>query len=159
MSDDKTLKDLELLNATWLIVGLILIALVIGWLVFVFVATRHRKPVTIASLRPQQGAVVDLVALKQKYLALISEVEVQAQQAQITPRQTHQRLSTLVRQFVFDASGFRAQIMTLSDLEKSRYPAVKEVIQKYYPGEFESIVRGDPLEACTVAKGMVQAWA
>lgn len=157
MSENKLLPLVEL-PLMWLLIGSSLIISVILWWTFVFWFTRNRKVKTVSDLKPR-SLNLDLGSLKAKYLKIIDEIEIAVNSARIPSRVAHQKLSLAVRLFAFEASGFRAQVMTLSDLEKSRYPSLPKVIREYYPSEFERVDKGEISESIKSAKEIVSRWA
>jgi hypothetical protein len=158
MQDAKELLPLMQYQMQWLIIGGMLIAIVIAWFVFIFWSTRHKRPKTVATLKAKTVISVDIAALKRKYLGLIDEVQQAATTGQINNRQVHQKLSLLVRLFAFEASGFRAHVMTLTDLQRGRFPKLKEVIATYYPNEFGILLQGTTDEALAKAREVVATW-
>ena len=158
MLDDNSFIAPVLLSPLWLILGCVLVAIPLAWVGLIFWMTRERKQQTIATLSPKP-VFVPLADLKTKYLALIGEIETAFSQRSITPRQAHQKLSLLTRLFVFECSGFRAHIMTLSDLEKGRFPHLTEAIRAFYPAEFTINESTTTPRAIVLAKELVKSWA
>lgn len=143
----------------WMVLGVGLIVLVIAWYGVLWWLTRKKKPRTIHTLAPLPPVVVDLAALKIKYLGLIAEIERQYQAKTISGRDVHQTLSITARLFVFEARGIRAHLLTLTDLRKGDQKALISLIEQYYPPEFTRLSQGNPPEAITKAKELVQSWS
>lgn len=158
MQNAKELLTLVGYQPQWLIIGCVLFVSVFVWFGFVFWFTRHKVQKTVLNIGPKILVGKDLEALKRKYLGLIDEVQQQSATQKIVARVVHQRLSLLVRLFAFEASGFRAQVMTLADLERGRFPALREVIATYYPNEFEIVLRGTVEDALRRAREVVASW-
>ena len=59
----------------WLVIGLLFMAGAIAVIVAIFYVTRKKEVKTLANLKAQKPKVIDMDALKQKYLAMIDEVE------------------------------------------------------------------------------------
>ncbi len=142
----------------WLIVGLILLTMLVSWYCFVFFSTRHKKPQSLATLKPQPYTPPDLTALKQKYLQLIKEVETAHQSKEISARLVHQKLSYLLRMFVFETHGHRVDTLTLADLQKTRYEQLTKAIERYYLPEFTKVQQGDVDSALLLAREVIQQW-
>lgn len=158
VSDTLTYEPVVRYQSAWLIAGCALLVGVVAWYVVVFFVTRRKRIRTINTLMPVQVVPIDMDSLRQKYLQLIAQVESQYAAKSMTSRQVHQELSSLVRLFVFEARGVRAQVLTLNDLKQSDLTALTELIELYYPGEFASIERSEPDSAVQLAKEMVQSW-
>ena len=158
MQDAKELLPLIGYQWQWIVIGSVLIVASIGWVVFIFWHTRHRVRKTVATIAPQKLAGVDLAKLQKKYLGLIDRIAEDAGARTITIRQAHQKLSLLVRLFAFEATGYPAQVMTLSDLENGKFPALQKTITAYYPLEFAALETQEVTVAVSLAKEMVSSW-
>jgi hypothetical protein len=142
----------------WFVVGSILLALIIAWYAWVFFSTRRKPQRSLATLQPQPSIPPDLTNLKQKYLQLIAEVDATYQAKQISARVVHQKLSYLLRMFVFETRGHRVDTLTLADLQKTRYEQLTKAIERYYLPEFTKVQQGDVQSALTLAREVVEQW-
>ncbi|MBC7764522.1 hypothetical protein H7Y29_02305 [Microbacteriaceae bacterium] len=158
MQDAKELLPLVTYLPVRIVVGCVVVGIVLVWTVWVIWSTRHRKIRTISNLGPKNMAPKDITTLKKKYLGLIDEVERQVVTKQLAARTAHQKLSLTVRLFAFEASGFRAQVMTLADIEKGQFPMLSDVIKTYYPNEFASVMHGTVGDALQQARQVVSSW-
>ncbi len=140
----------------YLVVGILLLALVVGWYVFVvrFSRSRFPRPV-VAGPAPRP----DLPALRAKYLAMIDEVESEHRAGRLPERALASRLSLLLRFFAFESSGVDAQVMTLTDLRQAALPAVTGAVEQYYPPAFQKRHPGDPAGAVATAREVVRSWS
>jgi hypothetical protein len=139
----------------YLVVGVLLLALIAAWYVFVVRFSRSRVP------RPVVAGVarVDLGTLQSKYAGMIDEVELDSAAGRLSERAVHSRLSLLLRFFAFEASGVDAQVMTLSDLRASRLPAVTGAVEQYYPPAVRQQHPGDTSAALQTAREVVWSWS
>ena len=158
MQDAKELLPLVNYQIQWVIIGSLLLLVAIVWVGFIFWHTRKRPQKTIASVMAQKVKAIDIAGLKKKYLKLIDQIAQEAQQKTITARQTHQKLSLLVRLFVFEATGYQAQVMTLEDIEKRNLPKLESTITALYPNEFSQLLTGTVDDALAKAREMVTTW-
>ena len=117
---------------------------------------RKKEIRTIASLKPQPPKVVDIEALKAKYLAMVDEVERQFMGHKTKASTAHQQLSIIARLFFYEALGFRADILTLSDLKKTRHENLTRVIEKYYPDEFDGLEKGSVSNSAEMARNLIR---
>jgi hypothetical protein len=145
-------------NLIWLILGLSGIFIVSATITLIFWFTRHKPIKTIKTLPVLTPQPVDLSALKTKYFSLIDELLVSYNTRTIKSSTAHQRLSLLARFFVFEASGFRAHILTLSDLQKARREHLTQLITLYYPPEFDGLEQGSVQHAADLAKKLIGEW-
>ncbi len=158
MSDANSIYPPVQYPAIALIIAVIIVLAIGAWWAMIFWLTRERRVATLSTLAPQKPIKPDLTQLKAKYLKLIDEVEAQVHDRRWTIRYGHQRLSLLLRYFAFEASGFRAQVMTLADLKMSRYQELTSAIDLYYEPEFDTVMRGTIDSALEKARQVVSSW-
>jgi flagellar basal body-associated protein FliL len=158
MQDAKELLPLVNYQPQWIVIGSLLILGAVTWVGFIFWHTRKRPQKTVASLSAQKVANVDIAGLKKKYLGLIDQIAQESQQKAINARQAHQKLSILVRLFVFEATGYQTQVMTLADIEKRNLPKLQTTISALYPNEFSQLLTGSVEDALGKARDMVTTW-
>ncbi|MGA1812275.1 hypothetical protein VH571_07810 [Frondihabitans sp. 4ASC-45] len=140
----------------YLVAGVLLLALVAAWYVFVvrFSATRVPRPV-VGGPAPR----VDLRELQRKYSAMIDEVGSESSAGRLDERAVHSRLSLLLRFFASEAAGIDAQVMTLDDLRRTPLPSVTRAVERYYPPAFQKQHPGDPDAAIAQARQVVHSWS
>lgn len=143
-------------NPGWIWLGVFIIALIVAWYVFVwwFARRRNRPPKAAPPVDPRLTA----QNLRNKYFELINEIERAHAEGQITRRTAHQKLGTLVRFYVHEASGVPAQVMTLDDLTRANLRSLADAVASYYPAEFASIEQGDVPASAHRAKEVVATW-
>jgi hypothetical protein len=144
-------------NLIWLIIGLALLIAVLSWYGIVIWLTRRKKLKSIDNLK-QLPSPVDLDALKAKYLQFIEDLYLGYQRKEITLRELHQRFSLATRYFVYEAIGFPAPLLTLSDLKLAPYPKLTKLIEDYYPEEFAAINKGKAFASKEAAIGFITQW-
>jgi hypothetical protein len=141
----------------WVILGVILLVLVVAWFVFVWWWSnrKHRMP----HPPPAADPLLEAARLKSKYYGLIEEVEGAWRAEELSTRAAHQKLGTLVRFFVFESSGRKAQVMTLEDLNQANLRSVADAVEQYYPAEFAAVEQGDVPSSANVAREVVGTWS
>ncbi|MBF4599788.1 hypothetical protein ITJ55_03095 [Frigoribacterium sp. VKM Ac-1396] len=141
----------------WLVLGLVGLALVVAWYVFVFrFSARRLPPAQRAALAASRPA--DLADTKAKYLALIDEVETAATAGRLNDRGVHSRLSLLLRFFAHETNGVDTHVMTLADLRESNLPRLAGAVEQYYPPAFRLEEPGDTARAVATARDLVSSW-
>lgn len=158
MSSKLELREWVDYQPTWLIIGLILLGLLIIWYGFVFFVTRHKQQRTLGTLKPKPYIPPDLTQLKIKYQTLINEVEQKYSAKELSARQVHQKLSYLLRMFVFETRGHRVDTLTLDDLKKTRYDELTKAIEQFYLPEFAAVERGNVPNALELSRKVVSEW-
>ena len=157
MSDDKTLFYGPInYSPIWAMIGLLLLGLAIGIIVVIIYTTRKKEIKTISTLKITAPKVVNMNVLRDKYLKMIDAAEERFKRRQIKASQCHQQLSLIVRLFFYEAMGFHADIMTLSDIKKSNYIKLAELVDGYYPDEFDTLEKGSVADAAEKARQIVR---
>jgi hypothetical protein len=140
----------------WLWAGTGLLALVLGWYVFVLLSTRTR-PVPAAA--PRFTPPSDINSLKEAYLLRIDAVVADAAAGRLTSRASHQELSLLVRKFTRDVTGVDAPRMTLAELASHPLPAAANAVGLLYPGEFGAEPLPPLARSAETARQAVLSWS
>jgi hypothetical protein len=140
----------------WAILGTVLLVLLVVWYLFVWWWSnrKHRMPQPPSAA----NAALEAARLKDKYYDLIREVEEAWRAEELSTRAAHQKLGTLVRFFVFESSGRKAQVMTLEDLNQANLRSVADAVEQYYPAEFAAVEQGDVPYSADVAREVVGTW-
>jgi len=139
----------------WPVLGLVLIALVIGWYVWMLAHVRRRARGSAPRPAPQPSPTV----LRDRYLALIGEIERDHGDGALSTRRAHQRLGAILRMYAHESSGVRAQVMTLADLDRAGLAPLSRAVSAYYPVEFREAETGSVAEAATLARQVVTTWS
>jgi hypothetical protein len=138
----------------WLVLGVVVIALVLGWYVFALVSTRARPEPERAA-----GVVPGLTPpMREAYLARIDDVRRRYGSGSLGFSDAHHELSALVRRFAAEARGIRAQYMTLDDLRRTEHHDLAATVEALYPGAFSGEAWGSIDDATERASGLVRSW-
>ncbi len=140
----------------WFFAATALFAAMAGIVVFILYSTRKREVKTLSNIKQLQPHVIDMNALKDKYSRLIAEVEKKYNEGKLKSSQAHQELSMLVRLFFCEAMGFHAEVMTLGDLKKTNYTKLANLIDQYYPDEFDTLENGAVSQSIERAREIVR---
>lgn len=139
----------------WPLAGAALLLLCLGWCAWVWICTRAGADAAV----PEFTAPRNADSVRQKYLALIAEIEHKHDGGQLDGRAAHLELSLAVRTFVHEMTGSRAQRMTLAQLRERQLPLVADAVEQWYPAEF-SAGAGSPMVAFSAvqAREVVAQW-
>jgi hypothetical protein len=138
----------------WAVLGVVVVLLVIGWVVFVLTLTRRR-------VEPPQfvpGLAELSITVRQRYLSAVDDVGRRYKHGEVGFSDAHHELSALVRSFAAESRGVRAQYMTLDDLRSTPHHALAETIESLYPGAFSGTADGSIAEATHRASELVRTW-
>jgi hypothetical protein len=138
----------------WTVLGVVVLALVLGWYIFAFVSTRPEPP-----LQPPAGFTTGLTPpLREAYLERIGDVSRRYSSGTLAFSDAHHELSALVRSFAAEARGIRAQYMTLDDLRKTEHHGLAATVEALYPGAFSGTATGSIDDATARASELVRSW-
>lgn len=141
----------------WMAIAIGLVVLIVLWYVFVWwISRRAKETVTV----PDDDVVPapSREDLRARYLSLVDDVVRSYDAGGLTRRAAHRKLGTLVRLYAQEASGVRADVMTLDDLTRARLGAIAHAVSVYYPAEFASVESGDVHRSADVARRAVVSW-
>lgn len=137
----------------WTVLAIGIIALVIGWYLFVWLFHRRRTPAA------QRLVVVAPEELSTRYIHLVDNVEAAYAGGELSTRAAHQKLSLIVRLYAQEASGVPAGVMTLADLTEAKLTRVADTVARYYPTEFAADADGDVAQSAALARQAVTPWS
>ena len=156
MSENSLFYGPTYYNISWTLIGVAFLLLAIGIIVAIFYFTRRKKIRTLSTLKVEQPKIVDLNELKKKYIGLIDQAERNYNNHMIKASVAHQHFSLIVRMFYAEGLGFHADLMTLSDLKNSFKEDLVELIENYYPDEFDTLEKGSVKDAAERARELVR---
>lgn len=140
----------------WLAIAVGLVALVLGWYVLVWLLSR-RATERVPVVTPPEPA-PSREDLQRRYLAMVDEIVERYDGGELSRRLAHQKFGTLVRFYAHEASGVRADVMTLDDLTRARLGGIAHAVSVYYPAEFASVESGDVHRSAEIARNAVRTW-
>jgi hypothetical protein len=141
-------------SPVWLVIGVVILAVIAGWYLFVMLLTRRRpEPVNLVGSIPELTTTV-----REAYLTRIDEVGWRYRNGSVGFSDAHHELSALVRSFAAEARGIRAQYMTLDDLRATPHADLAETVEALYPGAFSGESRGSIDDATARARLLVDEW-
>jgi hypothetical protein len=114
----------------WWVLAVGLVAAVLAWNLGVLWWGRPRRVAVTVTPRP------DVRVLRERYLALIDQVEADHAAGRLEGREAHRRLSELSRGFVHEVTGRRTPAMTLADLRDQDLDRLVDVVEVAYPPAF-----------------------
>lgn len=98
-----------------------------------------------------------LYALKEEFIKRIDAIENSFNNSEIDSREMHQKLSSTVKQFVYEVTGIKTQTFVLSDFERNKMPQMQELLEIFYAPEFapESVMNQ---QSADNARKVVREW-
>ena len=115
-----------------LIIGLVIVLFlfVIGAIIVSY-EKQKRKEIVKEIVKPK-----NLEEIKKEYLNKITELEDELKNNKVTTRKSYQKLSLLIRMFVYEVTKINVQKLTLKEIKKYKLPILTELVEEYYVPEF-----------------------
>ena len=145
----------------WPLAGIALLLLCLGWCAWVWISTRVGATASV----PEFSAPRNPETVRHKYWALITDIEHRHDGGQLDGRSAHLELSLVLRTFVQEMTGLRAQRMTLAEprahqVSEHQLPLVADAVERWYPAQFGAgagAVKGADAGTPSVASSAQQA--
>lgn len=98
------------------------------------------------------------ISIKQKYMALLRELELKYHNGKISNRRAYQELSKIVRHFVYEATGIKVHNYTLQEIKNTNIVGLYEIVNECYTPEFSIDKNGDIYSSIARAGKVVEEW-
>ncbi|MGN0326723.1 MAG: hypothetical protein ACI4DW_10440 [Lachnospiraceae bacterium] len=159
---DTSVKLQEMLSFSKLpiyITGGLLAAVILYFLLrYLIRCSKKRKAKAVEVKRPVVVQNHTLTDPRQTYLALLDALEKEYQQGICDVRSTYQKMSEIIRDFVFEMTGIKVQNYTLSDIRQIKMPVLEELVEEYYSPEFAERSEGDVQAALDKTRNAIRHW-
>ena len=136
----------------WPIIICIIIIIVLIILIKLKAFKRKKKELPIIVKK------ANIYEIKNKYLKLIDNLEEDVNNNKINNRLAYQKLSSLIRNYIYEATGLKVQNYTLKDIEAINMPVLYELVSEYYDPEFSVISKGNILNSITKTRKVIEKW-
>lgn len=145
--------DLRPMFSYSLIPIIICLLFLIGIITY-FILTNKKKE----AIKPVIPNKQDKTQIKNNYLIKIDTLANDLKEAKITSRQAYQRLSTLIRNFIYEMTSIRVQNCTLEDIKLVNIPILYELVSEYYDPEFSRISKGNITNSIAKTREVIIKW-
>jgi len=96
--------------------------------------------------------------IKKKYLKKLDKLEREIHNSNVEIRIVYIKLSTIIRNFIYEMTNIKVQNYTLSDIKTIDIPHLKDLISEYYKPEFEEISSGDMEKSLERTRKVIKEW-
>lgn len=142
---------IRIVLAAALVVGMILV----GLIVFILKKKTKREPEEVlASFVKKESE----NQLKERYCAIINDLEKKFRAGKMSNRKVYQKLSKVVRQFVYELTGIKVHHHTLEEIKKLNMPELYAVIEECYAPEFSMDQTGSIYDTMNKARMVIKEW-
>lgn len=135
----------------------LLIIVVVLIVIYVTILRGRRRPRILPKVE-QAVVKVDLAQVRAEYLARIDDLIRDFKGGKVSNRQGYQRLSQLIRQFIFKVTDIRVQNYTLSEIKTLKIDGLTELVAEYYSPEFAPDSHGDFMVSVAKTRKVIELW-
>ena len=156
---DDLLPAAPFIYQVWpLIVGIILVIMVLGFLIYKMIKEVRLKQKDDLTLELKLVDAKSLAEIKQIYLKRLEKLEQEIRENQIATRGAYQKLSSILRTFAYEATGIKIQNFSLSEIRGTGYQNLVTLVSEYYDPEFAKNSQGDLSGAIKRTKEVISKW-
>lgn len=121
---------------------------------------KHKKATLVKQVKKPQPVTkpVNEIQIRDKYCNLIDELEVTYKNGQISNRKAYQKLSELLRQFVFELTGVKVHNFTLEEIKRVNMPNLTRIIDECYAPEFSVDKEGNIDDTIKKTRMVIKEW-
>lgn len=98
------------------------------------------------------------LTIKEKYLKEIELLKTQLQNNEISSRKAYQRLSMIIRKFIFEMTSLKVQNYTLEEIRKIKMPVLIDLVEEYYDPEFSANEKGNIESSIEKTREVISRW-
>lgn len=137
-----------------------LLAAVLSYFLICYLIRLYKRKKAKAGERKTAAVerIPDLTDPRQTYLALLDALEKEYHQGNCDVRSTYQKMSEIIRDFVFEMTGIKVQNYTLSDIRQIKMPVLEELVEEYYSPEFAEMPEGNVQSALDKTGNAIRHW-
>lgn len=141
------------------LVGMLTLVVAIGILWFVFSRKKKcRKEPKQEQVMPKATPLAGPYQIKEKYWAIINDLEMKCRSGEMPNRKAYQELSGIIRQFVYEMTGIKVHNHTLDEIKTMNMPNLYTVIEECYAPEFSPDKNGDIYNTMNKARMVIKEW-
>lgn len=150
---------LDYSTAPILIVGVLLLLITLVVVIYILVrvikSRKNKRKITAKELLWTKP---DMNKLKQEYLARLEKIERTFLEDPTLIRPTYEKMSKLIRNFAYEATGIEVQKYTLYEIRMAKMNSLADLVEEYYEPEFDRISEGDAKESIKKTKRTIAEW-
>ena len=135
----------------------LLTVIVVLIVALVMVLRGRRKPQNLPKVE-RVIVKVDLAQVRAEYLAKIDDLIRDFKGGKLNNRQSYQRLSQLIRQFIFKVTDIKVQNYTLNEIRALKIDSLTELVAEYYSPEFAPDSHGNFMVSVAKTRKVIELW-
>lgn len=95
---------------------------------------------------------------KQKYLKQLDKLGKEVEEGKINSRKAYQKLSAIIRYFVYETTNIKVQNYTLKEIKELNMKELYELIEEYYKPEFAKHFLGNIKLSIDKTREVIEKW-
>lgn len=100
----------------------------------------------------------DLILIKNRFIKEIDLLKLQIENNEITNRKAYQRLSKIIRTFIYEMTSIKVPNYTLEEIKKININSLTQLVEEYYDPEFSKISKGNIKESIEKTRQVIDSW-
>jgi len=132
-------------------------SLLIGLIIFFLLRKKKEKkeeniPIII---KPE---VRNLFRIKDKYREELNQLQISLQNNKIQTRKAYQKLSVIIRNFIYEVTQIKVQNYSLEEIKKVNIPELTSLVEEYYEPEFAKDSKGFIETSLQKTREVIEKW-
>ena len=138
-------------------ITIIILSCILGLIIYILL--KNRKKIIKEDNIEIKFVSRDIVKeIKEKYIKELDKLESELQNGVMKQRKAYQKLSKVIRYFVFEMTNIKVQNYTLEEIEKLKMQVLYELVKEYYTPEFAKESIGDINSAIEKTRKVILKW-
>lgn len=137
---------------------LLIILLIIIFGIMIYFLMRKNKKEPKEAIEIKEVNLKDKREIQKKYLKELDDLTKEVQKDKINTREAYQKLSKIIRYFVYEITNIKVQNYTLKEIKKINMPMLYELIGEYYKPEFARYFLGNINLSIEKTRKVIEKW-
>ena len=133
----------------------IIITVIIIIVILFFLLKKEKKEKPPIVIPPK---VENRMTIKEKYLKEIISLKNDSLENKITNRKSYQRLSVIIRKFIYEMTHIKVQNYSLEEIRKVNIPILTQLVEEYYDPEFSKNSSGNIINSIDKTREVIERW-
>lgn len=142
---------------TGMIVAAFIIFIIVRKIIIIRKNAKIHKKMVIEDRR-RELTEEEILQIKKEYISQLIKIQEGYDNGQLAMRDTYQRISASIREFVFKVTDIEVHNYTLTDIKRLNMPVLAELVEEYYRPEFERESLGDVKNSIEKTKRAIERW-
>lgn len=138
-------------------IPLIITSIILIIILFIYFIRKGKKKIKKVPtiIKP---SIKDINQIKHKYLDDLNKVLLDVNNDKIANRHAYQKVSIIIRHFVYEATNIKVQNYSLSEIKDLNMPMLYELINEYYDPEFSKMSKGNIIKSIEKTREVIEKW-